>query len=501
MAKRTYCGHKSGEDTKRKRRKGRTLPDLEDDPLLTIPHPLDYDEYAAGNMPSSNFDGGESSSHTLPSSVFDIESSFNDSMLDENISDEDLESLESILRCPVIKENLKAGDLAWIKHSRSTCFWPAYIKSVSNKKALAFYVGYSKFTKKEKAFSYNIKSKRIKRFYTNDYNEIVEQGKKHCKESDEKKRIEDPSNGELSAFTKAIDLAESYVNHRKKGNLSKVEDIFEFFNTNGLSLCYKQCLEENKKLMYSRLPTPPLTNDSKHENTKDQSAASNQQFSCSQTQLISESNTLNIHDDASEACENKDETHSDMASLVCGAIATANRLSKQEKQNNKILALFNQRNMKIVKFILDGKCDSCLLNILQRKTPSRRMDALVSKWETGSVKRKKGHTENSYFEDSQQFETVCTHLSNFIKERAKNVTGIVECGDLLFDVFLPESIIYSIHKVQRRNLKSAEKMYTKGCQVKAIKDDPLLNRPLTDEQRSLMNYKLKDFAREMNIAL
>ncbi|CAK8678095.1 unnamed protein product [Clavelina lepadiformis] len=71
-----------------------------------------------------------------------------------------------------------------------------------------------------------------------------------------------------------------------------------------------------------------------------------------------------------------------------------------------------------------------------------RMDILATRWENGYVRRLKTDINNSYFEDNEQ--------------RAKTVIGFVELGALLFNVFFSESINYSINKMQRRDLKSAE---------------------------------------------
>ncbi|CAK8681813.1 unnamed protein product [Clavelina lepadiformis] len=354
MAKRTHCDYKKNDDTRRKRRKISPLPDLEDDDLFI--NSIILEHYKAGNTPSSNFEGVESTAQPLPTSVFEIESNTHESKLDENTSDEELESVESILGLPATEDKPEAGDLAWMKHSSRTCLRPAYVKSVSDKNVFALNTGHPKFTKKDKGFSSGVKSKNIRRFYTKDYQEIEEERKGYFQEKDRK---------------------------------------------------------------------------------------------------------------------------------------------KEEKENKKSLVRFNKWSLKIVKFILDGNCHSYLLNILQRKRPSRRMNVLATRWENGSVRRLKTKVDNPYFEDNEQLETVCFHLSDFIQKSARTVTGFVQRGDLLFDVFLPESIIYSIHKLQRRDLKSAEKIFREGCKVKARKPDPLLNKPLTDEQRALMEYKLKDFAKEI----
>ena len=50
---------------------------------------------------------------------------------------------------------------------------------------------------------------------------------------------------------------------------------------------------------------------------------------------------------------------------------------KEEQENKETLARFKKRSLKIVKFILDGNCHSYLLNILQRKRPSRRYDIVI----------------------------------------------------------------------------------------------------------------------------
>ena len=60
-------------------------------------------------MPSSNFEGIESSSQPLPTSVFDIDSNTHESKLNESNSDEELESVEvrkQIISCYCVVWNV-----------------------------------------------------------------------------------------------------------------------------------------------------------------------------------------------------------------------------------------------------------------------------------------------------------------------------------------------------------------------------------------------------------
>nr|CAB3263053.1 uncharacterized protein LOC100187136 [Phallusia mammillata] len=423
---------------------------------------------------------------TLPEVFFDeqdlnLDSFAETSLLDESVlladnsnqstSDEDLDLPEGLMSLQDEQDAIKSGDVVWVKHDAKDCFWPAYVKEASGKHIKVFYICYNRFAKGERTFKFAANSKRVKTFCSVNNITLIEDGRENTRLYDEKQPVGFGPDGRFAAFNKAVNLAETYILEQGNQRFANEQDVFDFFQSDGVSLCHQKCVEEQKTVVPpqctikpcqppTHLPTMPLKTDLTTHNVSVPTA---------------------VH---------------------CEAEITPKRSrSRTAFSSESFLHSFNNRNTDIVSFIIDGQCSKHLKSVLDGSTFSMRMEQYLKRWPKGSSTPVTTirFTDIPYFEDEQQLQEVCSYLNEFIGRCSINCNGIVQQDDLLFTVLLPEASIYAISKVRRRKITVAEKMYMQGCKMQRRGSDPQLNRPLTEEERFSVQRRISGLAEDLAI--
>ncbi|XP_078495402.1 uncharacterized protein LOC100187136 [Ciona intestinalis] len=371
-------------------------------------------------------------------------------------------------------EKIMKGDLVWVKHNVKDCYWPSYVKSVEGTKISIYFISYNKFTKGERSWKYNIKSKKIKRFDDGDYKLMVEDGRRHYN------KIND-ENG-LTLFNNAVDLAETYSLERSKDLLKDEKDVFKYFSSNGFSVCYEQCIEEHrgeggKGAEEAATPGNPAT-PGVSMTPSDPAAPINPATPTDPTTPKDPATPDNL------------VTHNDP--VTPGEPMTPNNPTTRKVPDNPSLKYFNRRNEKIVCYITEGKCDKTMVRIFKQEQKSLRMNSYLRKWGKLPGESREKDLNYVYFEDEKQLKAVCDYLGKFVADNCGKLS-LIESDDLIFRVFLPEATIESISKVQRRKPSDAEKIYTRGYKGRMVTFDPCLTSPLTKDDETTMKRRIRNF--------
>uniref|UniRef100_F6W2H1 Uncharacterized LOC100187136 n=1 Tax=Ciona intestinalis TaxID=7719 RepID=F6W2H1_CIOIN len=378
----------------------------------------------------------------------------------------------------VKSEKIMKGDLVWVKHNVKNCYWPSYVKSVEGTKISIYFISYNKFTKGERSWKYNIKSKKIKRFDDGDYKLMVEAGRRHYN------KIND-ENG-LALFNNAVDLAETYSLERCKDLLKDEKDILKYFNSNGFSVCYEQCLEEHRGGGGEGVVTPGVSMTPSDPSTPD-----NCMTPCDPAAPVDPTTPTDPTIPKDPATPDNLVTPNDPVT-PCDPLTPGNP-TKRKIPDNPSLKYFNRRNEKIVCYITEGKCDKTMVKVFNQEQKSPRMKSYLRKWGKLPGESRGKDLDYVYFEDEKQLKVVCDYLGKFVADNCGKLS-LIESDDLIFRVLLPEATIESISKVQRRKPSDAEKIYTRGYKGRMVTFDPCLTSPLTEDDETKMKRRIKNFA-------
>ena len=483
----------------------RTLPDLPNDTNCGVNQPLEN-----GVSPKIESMYGLNSHELGNSSVHEEDLDLSQNYFNQEKSERHAE--------------FKRNGLVWVKHGKrkNDCFWPSFVKSISKTKISVFFIYFSTFGKTEKAYTYNIKSNRLKEFNAENKKILVEEGTR--KLSDPRfKQLYDPS-----TFKKAVELSVSYLIEMEKNpcDFQNEQDIFDFFNTQGESFYEKKYFEEgarNRKAKHkisNKLSPNALLNQNicktpgksrpdtaisvvQSSETANQKQLDSPAKSCKELLMLYGTNSSPL----GKCTPNKSRPNSmDKNTLYPSSPEKLGRHDSDLSVSRRLLSSFNfiKQSSELVDCIVSGKCDDYLTGLFTGTEFSQRLVEFYEKWDWGSKdllpKPKKLNHSDIYFEDDAQSQEVLKYLNKFI-ERYYKSWNHVRKQDCVFHVLLPEATICSIAKTKRRTMPKAEKLFKEGCRFNELRTTIMLDKPLTEEERNVIKQQNRRLAEEYEVSL
>ena len=170
----------------------------------------------------------------------------------------------------------------------------------------------------------------------------------------------DGTSAEVDLFNEALKLAEIYIIARKNRSFANEDEVLEFFATGGWSLQEKKDKKCMTELNASQAEKTSVC-DSPHERAEEAQFVSNSAkcTSTSQVQMTPPSS-----EDENNTIDGR------LVSEITAVVKSATSIIEHRKKE-ALVKCFNDKNQDIVSFIVDGKCDAYLLNIISAKSSER----------------------------------------------------------------------------------------------------------------------------------